>query len=279
MLIFGINVLNGQVVTLPDELYGFRLGQYKSVVINELGQPSMSKILDDSSSVDFYPLPDDSSTYVMFQYLKSKPKEIYAIQLSGIKSDRAFYGIQLGDNEQQIISEFGNPDTIMNQEFNNTLEKLVKYTSQNLSFLLNNDKIESIRIWDQEKSKNYDQPTLNDLLSVIETNNRQKICDILSPNLEIYYCDKVITWNNSFYKDTFIKKASVYDFIVNSEYGLIRLKDKKELNQEYNIRFIEGVGTFPVFKFPKDSIISEIVLNFQQGRYKIYEIKYKCQQD
>ena len=39
MLIFGINVLNGQVVTLPDELYGFRLGQYKSVVLNELGQP------------------------------------------------------------------------------------------------------------------------------------------------------------------------------------------------------------------------------------------------
>jgi len=54
ILIFGINVLNGQVVTLPDELYGFRLGQYKSVVINELGQPSRSKILDDSSSVDFY---------------------------------------------------------------------------------------------------------------------------------------------------------------------------------------------------------------------------------
>jgi len=89
----------------------------------------------------------------------------------------------------------------------------------------------------------------------------------------------VITWNNSFYKDTFIKTASVYEFIVNSEYGLISLKDKKELNQEYNIRFIEGVGTFPVFKFPKDSIISEIVLNFQQGRYKIYEIKYKCDQD
>jgi len=62
----------------------------------------------------------------------------------------------------------------MNQEFNNTQDKLVKYTSKNLSFLLNNDKIESIRIWDQEKSKNYDQPTLNDLLSIIGTNNRQK---------------------------------------------------------------------------------------------------------
>ncbi len=276
ILTFGINTVFGQGLTIPDELYGFRLGQYKTAVINELGQPSKTQMLEDSTTVDFYFLSSDSSTCVVFQYSPRKPKEIFAIQLSGTKTDRLYYGIQLGDSEEKTISVFGKPDTIMNQEFNNNKEKLLKYTERNLSFLFNDNKVESIRIWDQEQKKHYNNPSVKELLNIIATNDKQSICDILSPNLEIYFCDRIVTWKNSFYKDVYLEKTSAYEFIINSQYGLKSLKNETETYPYYNIRFIADVGTFPVFKFPKETLISEIVLNFQQGRYKIYEIKYRC---
>lgn len=277
ILSLGLNFSYGQMTNVPDELFGFRLGQYKSVVTNELGQPSKTKVMDDSTVVDFYLLSKDSSTYVGFQYLPPKPKEINAIQLSGNKVDRLFYGINLKDSENKLISVFGRPDTLINQEFDGKKGEIWKYIKLNLSILFLDKKIESIRIWDDYENKNYNYPTIEELLEIVKTKDESKIADLLSPGLEIYYCDKVITWKNSFYKDIYLEKASVLDFITNAEYGLITLSDKKDLVHDDNLRFIMGTGTFPVFKFPNEPLISEVVLNYQQGRYKIWEIRYKCE--
>src|SRR5690349_482529 len=102
LLTLGLGLSYGQEKNLPDELFGFRLGQYKSVVINELGQPSKTRNLEDSTVVDFYLLTADSSTYVAFEYLPKQGNPIYSIQLSGKKVNRSFYGINLGDNENKL---------------------------------------------------------------------------------------------------------------------------------------------------------------------------------
>jgi len=262
---------------LPDELFGFRLGQYKSVVTNELGQPSGTQVMGDSTRVDFYYISKDSSTYVGFQYIPAKPKEIYAIQLSGNNTDRLFHGINLKDSEKKLISVFGNPDTLIFQEFNEQKAEIWKYVRLNLSILFVNKKIESIRIWDDYEQKDYNHPTIEEFLAIIKTGNKSKIAEILSPGLEIYSCDKVITWKNSFLKDIYHEKASVMDFITNEDYGLATLNSKNDLVHDLNLRVVMGMGTFPVYKFPKENLISELVLKYEQGRYKIWEIKYKCE--
>lgn len=271
------NISYGQRTSLPDELYGFRLGQYKTVVTNELGQPNQTQVLDDSTVMDFYYISKDSSTYVGFQYLPAKPKEIYAIQLSGNKADREFYGINLGDNEREVTKTFGKPDTVVAQDFHDKGAATWRYDVSNLSILIADNKIESIRIWDDYEQKNFIQPTITELLNIIKTNDKIKIAEILSPGLEIYYCGNVITWKNSFYKDINIEKASALDFITNEQFGLVTLSDKNELVHDVNLRVVPGTGTFPVFKFPNEPLIVEVVLNYQQGRYKIWEVKYKCE--
>lgn len=277
ILTLGLNFSYGQLTNVPDELFGFRLGQYKSVVTNELGQPSQTQVMDDSTVIDFYYISKDSSTYVGFQYLPTKPKEINAIQISGTTTDRPFYGINLGDNEKKIISAFGKPDTLLTQEFNDKEVKIWKYIKLNLSILFRDNQVESIRIWDVYEQKDYNHPTIEQLLEIIKTKDKGKIADILSPGLEVYYCDKIITWKNSFHKDIYLEKASVMDFITNDDYGLTTLNNKKNLEHDLNLRVVTGTGTFPVYKFPKEYLIIELVLNYEQGRYKIWEIKYKCE--
>lgn len=277
ILTLGLNFSYGQLTKVPDELFGFRLGQYKSVVTNELGQPSQTKVLDDSTVNDFYYISKDSSTYVAFQYIPTKPKEINAIQISGTKTDRPFYGINLGDKEKKIISAFGKPDTLLTQEFNNKQVKIWKYINLNLSILFRDKKVESIRIWDDYKQKDYNHPPIEQLLEIVKTKDKGKIADILSPGLEIYYCDKIITWKNSFHKDIYLEKSSVMDFITNEVYGLATLSRKDDLVHDLNLRMITGIGSFPVYIFPNENLINEIVLKYEQGRYKIWEIKYRCE--
>lgn len=275
LIIAGGNIF-GQSISIPDELFGFRLGQYKTVISNEMGTPSITQVSEDSTIVDFYYLSQDSLTYLAFQFLPENPNEIYAIQISGIKSNRLFYGIQLGEDKLEIVKIFGNPETILNQSFKGKNVDVWKYINKNLSFIIHEDKLESIRIWNDEIQESFTPPTLEEIFEVLNSNDNQKICNILSPNLEINYCGKIIAWKNSFFKDVYVEKASLFEFISNNQYGLKSIASKKELKSDYNLRYVENVGTFPVYKFPEESLISEIVLNFQQGRYKIWEINYKC---
>ncbi len=162
LVLAGLNPSYAQT-NLPVELFGFRLGQYKDVVTNELGEPSQSEITEDSTIVDFYYISKDSSTYVEFQYLSSKQKEINAIQLSENKSQRSFYGIHLGDKENKLISTFGKADTTLTQEFHDKKAVTWRYDKLNLSVLIIGDNIESLRIWDDTPQKDYNQPTVNEL--------------------------------------------------------------------------------------------------------------------
>ena len=205
-----------------------------------------------------------------------KQEEIFAIQVSGSKVDRPFYGINIGDDENKLIATFGKPDTILAQDFYDQKAATWKYIKLNLSVLFTNSKIESIRIWDDYKVMDDNPPSVEALLKIIKTNDRSKIADILSPTLEITYCDNIISWKNSFLKDIYMGGAGMVEFITNNKYGLVTLGVKRNVESVLNLRAVEGVGVFPVYKFPKETLISEIVLNYQQGKYKIWEIKYKC---
>lgn len=268
-----------QRTAIAEELYGFRVGQYREVVLNELGKPAQTQVQKDSSKTDFYYLSRDSSTYVAFQYLPAKPSEIYAIQLSGKSSPRNFYGINLGENEKSVSRIFGRPDTIMVQEFNDEKASVWDYDRLHMSILLRKDKVESIRIWDLYVKDASQLQSLEDILKTVASGDKGRIADVLSPGLEVYYCGKIVKWKNSFYKDVYLERSTMMDLIINQEYGLITLARKKDLTYEENLRFIAKVGTYPVYKFKKGELLEEIVLDYQQGRYKIWEIRYACQQN
>lgn len=266
-----------------DKLNGFRLGQYKFTVTNELGNPDVNKTLDDSSLVDFYFLDSDSSTHLAFMY-QNHSDEIYAIQVTGDSLAIPFYGLSLGDNSIDIFKNFPQPDTIIDVDFNDKVVQTWIYNSMNYSFVLVDNKLNSIKIWDDYSrpdysSDDYELPDIVDYMDKIVKLDTNAICDLLSPNLEIFYCDKIISWKNSIDSDVYLKKSSVFEFITSPLFGVITLSKYDSIPADLNLRYVESYGVYPVYKIAHDDLIQEIVFNYQQGRYKIWEVKFRCHED
>ncbi len=266
---------------LVEELYGFRLGQYDDVTLNELGEPANTIYLEDSSRVDFFYLNSDSTTHVGFLYLNGS-NEIYSIQLTGESvSSTEFNGINLGDETTEVISKLGKPDTVMTQDFNDVIATNYFYTERNYSLVFNGEVLNSIKIWDPFLEPNYEDenftlPELGSVVGLLKTNNRKDISAQLSSGLEIFYCDDIIAWKKSIKSEIDNAEASLFEFLFNEQYGLVTLTKYDSIPAEMNLRMIDGYGSFPVYKFGKETLFEEIVFAFQQGKYKVWEIKYKC---
>lgn len=282
VLLLFIFQCSSQIDKLKYELYGFRLGQYSSTVHNELGKPDQQRVLEDSSLVEFYFLDSMKTTHLAFVY-ENKTKEISTIQITGENSPISFFGINLSDNSDQILEKFPQPDTILNVDFNDKKVETWKYFDKNYSFVVKDNILNSIKIWDINEQRNLTSKTkkeesdINNFLKVLETGNNNFISEILSPTLEIYFCDRVITWENSMQTDLTNSESKVCDYLYNSKYGLKTFL-KKKLKGELNIRYIENNGTYLVYKYPKGSLVEEIVLKYEQSRYKIWEVRYDCRQ-
>lgn len=278
ILFFGIHLSAQSEIELG--LYGFYLGQYREVTLNELGQPASSIFLEDSSRVDFFYLNVDSSAHLGFIYLHNS-EEIYSIQLTGKSVDADFRGLKLGTNRQEFISVFGRPDDTQDLEFNGDSVSTFFYEDKNYSFIFNADQLSSIKIWDVFEEPDYDNddfqlPGLKPIVDLLKKNSRPEVLNYLSPNLEIFYCDDVITWKKSIKSELENNGDSPFDFLFNRQYGLITLAQYDSIPAELNLRLIQGLGSLPVYKFQAESLFEEIVFIFQQGQYKIWEIKYKC---
>jgi len=266
---------------IKEELYGFRLGQYHEVTINELGEPASTIYLEDSSRVDFFYLNEDSSTHVGFIYMNNSD-EINSIQLTGKRSKRDFCGINLGDNSAEVIAKFDEPYNIENMEFNEDSVSTYFYQDRNFSFVFNsNNTLTSIKIWDpltgpDYESEGYKLPTLEPLVKNLSRSDFD--LGFLSPGLEINYCNNILKWKKSVQTEIENPDKSFLEFIFNEQYGLVTLAKYDSIPAEMNLRIIQGLGSLPVYKFNSETLFEEIVFLFQQGRYKIWEIKYKCKE-
>lgn len=280
IVFLGVTLSLSAQTQLVEELYGFQLGQYREVTENELGKPASTVYLEDSSRVDFFYLSPDSSTHIGFIYLYGS-SEIYSIQLTGESAARSFNKINLGDTSGDLISIFGEPDTISTQEFDDISAVNYFYENRNYSFIFKEETLNSIKIWDpfiepNYESENFTLPELSSVINILNTNNRKGIVPRLSSGLEIFYCDDIITWKKSIKSEIDNSKASLFEFLLNEQYGLITLTKYDSIPAEMHLRMIEGHGSFPVYKFGEETLFEEIVFAFQQGQYKVWEIKYKC---
>ena len=268
--------------SIEEELYGFQLGQYREVTMNELGEPADSYYLEDSSRVDFFYLNLDSTTHIGFIYPYNS-NEIYAIQLTGEATSKGFRDLNLGSKSTDVFAVFGTPDQIDRQEFNDDSVSIYFYQDKNISFVFDDDKLNSIKIWDPFTEPNYDDkdfqlPSLEPIIKSLKNKDRSEIIAFLSPGMEIFSCDDIIKWKKSIRTEIENTDHSLFDFIFNEQYGLMTLNQYDSIPAELNLRYIEGFGSFPVYKFQSETLFEEIVFTYQQGKYKIWEIKYKCEE-
>lgn len=260
-----------------DDLYGFRLGRYATVLYNELGEPNQIQTDEDSTQSLIYYITPDKKTYLIAEISNWNPKQITSLQVSGEYSSRPFYGLQLQSTYKAAEKFIGKPDTILTQKFNEKESVVWKYKQSRISLLFQSDSLRSIRIWEgADDTITIPNLTFEEILLAFGTQDRKKILDIMSPNMEVYVCGQVLSWSRSIYYDSTIDTASVYHFLTNEEYGISSLATREFTPPELSMRITQNYGLLHVYKFADDPVIEEIVLIKNKTRYQIWEIKYIC---
>ena len=273
LIFFSIHAFSQEMV---EHLGGFQIGQYRSVVVNELGSPFKKEKFDDGFEYEVYIIKPDSSVYMIFEYSPRSLQIIWSIQLTGKDFGTGFKNLKLGDEKDKVLKQLGNPSNKGEAgEYGDRWE----FEKTNYSIEINKrGKLSSIKIKDDSHklfpTSNVDKfPSFDIVKTELQSNDRSRIKTLLCPDIEI-------TFNNSNY--TF--KKSIQNEIDQDESGLFKLinqlaKELTTVDPKNKDEYEEGLRIVPkqdplyVIKIKKGAGIKEIVLQYRFGRFLIWEIK------
>ena len=280
LLIIVCNQVQGQ--KFYSMLNGFKLGQYRDAPKNEFGLPFQSGKYEDGYEYEIYLLKPDSSLYMIFEYAKAKTDIIWSIQLTAsIKpvkmsmTDAGFHNAKLGMSKSEVEHLFGKPSST---EDMGEYGQEWSYDSTNFSIEVNDDKLSSIKIIDNNDilypiPDVRKIPSFEEVKKVLTSGNNESIANILLGDIEIY------SGTSTYYFKKSINTEKRTDF--SKVFMLIRQlgKDLKSVNTnnideyEENARVTSMSGTMHVIKLKKAALLKEIVFKYYDGRYLIYEIR------
>jgi len=264
------NISFGEIVT---DLNGFRLWQFRNVVIASYGEPDRKMEQNDFTHEAFF---ISEKAYMVFGYLSSASHNIYSIQITGDTNEMLpFKGLVLGDNVVKVNKQLGLPTNIRQIE----KPRVDIYEFENTNYTIEIDesgKLFSIKI--SVKNKLFENASFNDehwgnFKKAVMEKNLPKIINCLRPDVEIYKDGKTLSIN---------KKISEFNNNPNQEFIQAIIAEKNSVyteltksEPESEMRVQEKMGVGSVYKFYKGNMLREIVFFPYNGKYRIYEIAFK----
>lgn len=278
-LLFISETVYSQVSKDQIELDGFMLGQYRNAVHNQIGQPAKRIDTNDGWIYEFHILKSDSSIYSLFKYSSSDTSRIKAMQINGIEYNEMypFLGLKLGDSQELVRRALGDPTSFDSLKDSNILVQY--YDKRNYSVKIDSEnRICGIQI-DGFTNKRPKEgiPSLTPFQHAIISSNIDSLLNVISPDIEIYKDDKVISFVGAA-RSEFQKGESALVKLLLGPTKSVKaalLKEKNEPIVEMRLYPERKINTATVFKFKKSRIISEIVFTPHAGRWKVYEIRFK----
>jgi hypothetical protein len=260
-------------VEMQTDLNGFRLGQFKNAVSTTLGKP-FEAFNTDYSTVEAYRL--DDKAYMVFEYLKQSPNNIYSIQLTGATDNALpFVGLKLGDDSSKVIAILGKPSHT--EKINSPKVTKFEYDGTNYTIEVDDkDKLYSIRIFSTKDliGKTDEKFTAwDEFRNALIAKNTMKIIAMLRPDVEIYRKGKVLSINHK-YSD-FVEKPDkdIIAALMGDNDSV--LKEITESEPEAELRLLQNVGVGEVYKFYEGKILKEIVFFPYNGINRVYEIDFR----
>ena len=262
-----------EAADIQADLNGFRLLQLKNVAENYFGKP-VDTFKTNASNVEAYRI--DSNAYMVFEYNKNLPNNIFSIQLTGHTTKALpFKGLILGDDVQKVNAILGKPASVEKIESPN----VSKYSYEGTNYTIEVDdkgKLFSIRIYStkdfvqkaDDTFKSYER-----FKALVIAKDIREISEMLRPDVEIYKNGEVLSI-----------KQRYYDFITNPDKNIITallgdtdsvIKEMKESEPEGELRLIKDFGVGEVYKFYKGKILKEIVFFPYNGNCRVYEITFR----
>ena len=280
--IFSILILLNTYILLSQDLVnklnGFSLNQFREVASFELKKPLQAAAHDDGYEYEVFLLKADSSAYMVFEYPNWNTQEIWSIQLFGTDSalNPGFKGLKMGISKESVIEKTGRPSNI---EKMGQYGELLEYKETNYSFEINSqNQLASIKIRSIHPEY-FPEPDLGKIPSFAEvkeilmSGDKQRISEILSPGLEVYYRNKTRYFRHAWSKEIEQDLSGIYILIDQLAKNLDEVNIEDTDEYEENMRLTQGQNPLHVLKFKKHTQVKEIVMRWEFGRYLIWEIK------
>ena len=264
------------------ELGGFLLGQYTDAVDKALGTPSKIQDGPDESKIWIYNLGPDSEplqTYMVFTVVGDKEAgaRVTAIQLSG-KPKKGYAGLpgaELGMPKAKVDEKWGAPDKLTAQE--DVPAKLAHYDGRNYSFeFAPTGELNSIKIYADESlfaKKDASKPDLEAFQKALDARDRAAILDMVCADFEIYTKDDdTVTFGGPASKDMENEESLVARYLFGGTGSLRdRLTSGLAKTAPEDLDEWED-GPHPVNTFPEGGKLVRIVWNFENGKWRVWEI-------
>ncbi len=272
LLLTLLNVSGQETVT---DLNGFRIGQYRETATNEFGKPFQQNKFEDGFEYEVFIIKPDSSLYMVFEYAAGHTDVIWSIQISGSNTttDIGFKGLKLGLDKNEVQNVLGRPD---NKEDMGEYGEQWSYDDTNYSVEISTTgKLSSVKITDNFSDNMPDVkklPKFDKVVKLLSSKDNAEIASILAPGIEIYYKDQTMFFAKSLKTEIETDYSKIFQTIREISKGLDKINTSDESSYEENVRFVLGQKTKHVAKIKSGHIINEIVFEYINGQYLIWEI-------
>lgn len=254
-----------------SELNGWRLQQFHIIVSTELGEPFAER---ENSAARAYRLGKDA--YMVFRQDPVSFNNIGSIQLTGTSADALpFKGLSLGDPQQLVLERLGKPSEQTDVPEAGTTRW--SYEGKNYSVEVDRQgRLYSILIYSSQAFLSADESP-EECWSVfrdaILSGDRDRLLSVLRPDVEIYrqkqtldirrrYADFSESPDPEFLAAFFSPATGVAGQLVRH-------------TPDMEVRTMEKLGMGLVYKFPKESLLREIVMLPYDGRFRVYEVAFR----
>jgi hypothetical protein len=266
--------VNGQN-TITD-LDGFRLGQFREAATNKLGKPAIKDKYDDGFEYETYILKPDTTLYMNFEFAPGYTDVMWSIQISGSDStaDIMFKGLKLGMSKERVEKIMGKASKVVDiEEYGERWE----YDKANYSLEISKKgKLTSVKIKDTYSTNRPDVsklPVFKDVAKALTSKSNSEILSILAPGVEIYYKDTDIFFSMPLQTELKTDKSKVFSTIRTIAKGIDKVNIRDSTSYEECMRVMERQNVMHVMKIHKGATISEMVFQYTNGKYLIWEIR------
>ena len=259
-----------------ESLNGVKLGQYKVCLENSLGKPFKTGAFDDGWTMQAYILRPDSDAYMVAEFTKEVTDHIWSIQVTGDKSNaNLLRGLHIGDSIAKVFRVLGVPSDTEKIEDMNALR--YSFERSNYTVEIINNLLYSVKIMDQSvemfgKANLLKLPDFKTLLKMFATKSKYTLGVLLSPDAEVYNADTIRWMKYTFSDELGYDRSGLLKVLLNDRIGLHTLTEANYLNETE--RMGENQTSLHVYQI-QNHPISEIVMRYYMGKYRIWEVKYK----
>ncbi len=277
-LLVSINVYSEIKPTI--ELNDLFIGQGDYAITNTYGKPN--EVITDDDLVRFF-YDNNNTSYIVYGFIKTMPHILFSIQITGENAPdiKPFLGIQLGSDKNDILNKIGSPTSIETINYRIAKDKksipseLYRYSTANYSFILQNDKVVSIKLEGLNGFRN-ETPNMHPMFLVVNAfkipnYNMFMLC--LMPNMEIQKGSKTIQITEPFGIFVNNKNSEMFKQLVTENDSLQNALFKYKFSEPF-MRFDHG-EMFLVMTGIDDNPIHEILFTVWADTFRISKIIYQ----